>query len=296
MNDSILKERMEFVSEGISCTGYLYLPKHTKAPCVILCTGFGGTQDTPSLIAMAQALSAEGIAAFTFDYRSFGESGGEPRQIIGIERQLKDIQSAVEAVKSRGEIDADRLGLWGSSLGGGHVITAAAKLEGIKAVVSQIPFNGFPKKVEGRTFGQTMRLLSAMNKDRRNQKKGKPPVYVPAVGQLGELAIMSSSHASAAIEGMQSATWRNEVAPGGVFEMMKYKPSDFGRLVQAPVLLCYGEHDKETQGPQIFELINSLPNVEVKSYPFAHFDFYKPEFRADIIAGQLSFYKEHLFI
>jgi dienelactone hydrolase len=295
MKYSITKERVKFLSDGTSCTGYLYLPESTKSPCVILCAGFGGTQDTPSLISTSEALASEGIAAFTFDYRSFGESGGEPRQVMEIDRELQDILAAVEMVKARKEVDSTRLGLWGSSLGGGHVITTAAKLKDIKAVVAQIPYNGFPKKAEGRSFWQSMRLLRAMYKDKRNREKGRPPVYIAAVGQLGELAVMTSNEAATTIAGMQSATWRNEIAPGGVFGMAKYKPGDYASQIKAHVLVCYGERDKEAQVPQTLELIKNLTHVEVKAYPVAHFDFYKPEIREGIIAEQLQFYKKYLF-
>lgn len=294
MTPIIKKEQVPFSSGKTRCVGYLYHSKAEKAPCVILCTGFGGTQDTPSLIAMAEALAEAGFAAFTFDYRTFGESGGEPRQIVDVKGQLEDIAAALEAVRSRPEVDSAWLGLWGSSLGGGHVIVTAAEIPGIQAVVAQIPFNGFPKKVEGRSFMQTMRLLHTLLKDRRNGKKGKPPAYIAAVGLPGELAVMTSNEAASTISGMKSATWRNEVAPRGVLDMMKYKPSDYSPQVKCPVMVCYGERDKEAQGLQTLELIESLPHVEGKAYPLAHFDFYNPEIRAGIIREQLRFYQQHL--
>jgi alpha/beta superfamily hydrolase len=80
-----------------------------------------------------------GIAALIFDYRNFGESEGEPRQLVEIAGQQTDIRSAVEYVRSRPEIDPDRIALWGNSLGGGHVIAVAAEDPRIGAVIAQIP-------------------------------------------------------------------------------------------------------------------------------------------------------------
>ena len=79
MMDQIEKTRVSFLSEGVECIGYLYRKYDASGnqPCVVMGTGFGGTQDTPSIVFSAQTFSASGFVALTFDYRHFGESGGE---------------------------------------------------------------------------------------------------------------------------------------------------------------------------------------------------------------------------
>jgi alpha/beta superfamily hydrolase len=78
-------KRGAFRSGGDSCVGYVYGEiGATPRPCVVLCTGFNGTQDTPSVVANARAFADAGYVALTFDYRNFGESGGEPRQLVDI--------------------------------------------------------------------------------------------------------------------------------------------------------------------------------------------------------------------
>jgi len=286
---SIVKEKLEFRSGGTACIGYLYRkPSESLKPCVIMGSGFGGTQDTPSMIAVATAFAEAGNHAFTFDYRHLGESKGEPRQLVSIPGQLEDFMSAVQFIKDHPEVDQARLGLWGSSLGGGHVISVAAKMKEISAVIAQIPFNGFPKK-SGRSLWQTMRLLHVIRKDWKREQKGLSPLYIPAVGPKGELAVMAGDEAAKTIAGMQSKTWRNEVAPRGIVEMIKYKPSHTADQIKAAVLICYGEYDQETQGPQTAELIKSIPHAEVKAYPVTHFEFYEPGIREQIIADQIDF-------
>ena len=61
---------------------------------------------------------------------------------------------------------------------------------------------------------------------------------------------MAGGEAAKTIAGMQSKTWRNEVAPRGIWEMIKYKPNSTANQIEASVLICYGEFDKETQGPK----------------------------------------------
>ena len=148
----IEQTKVVFESNGITCVGYLHHPAPMRAPrpCVVLAHGFAGTQDTPSIQAAAQAFAAAGFSALTFDYRNFGESDGAPRQLICIQEQHEDIKAAVRFARSQSSIDPKRVALLGTSLGGGHVIAVAANDPEIAAVVAQVPFNGFPKEVEGR--------------------------------------------------------------------------------------------------------------------------------------------------
>ena len=114
--------------------------------------GFSGTQDR--LFGSAETFAAADLAALTFDYRNFGESGGKPRQVIDIEGQRADWRAAVSWARSRPEIDPDRVALWGSSLGGTHTIFVAAADPGVAAVVAQIPYAGLPKERVGRRVGR----------------------------------------------------------------------------------------------------------------------------------------------
>jgi dienelactone hydrolase len=75
-----------------------------------------------------------------FDYRNFGDSEGQPRQLLDIGMQLADWDAAVDYARTLEDIDHNRIGLWGTSFGGGHVIATAARLPGIAAAVVQCPF------------------------------------------------------------------------------------------------------------------------------------------------------------
>ena len=75
-------------------------------------------------------IGSGGLVALVFDYRYLGVSGGEPRQLIDTRRQRVDLRHAVEFARSRPDVDATRIALWGTSLGGSHVILAAADRNG----------------------------------------------------------------------------------------------------------------------------------------------------------------------
>lgn len=281
---------IRFDSAGTQCVGQIYLPDaEGRRPCIVLCAGFGGTQDTPAVVAAAQAFVNAGYVAVTFDYRNFGLSSGEPRQLVDIAVQIADIHAVICRVRGLPAVDPERIALWGTSLGGGHVVTVAAADHRIAAVVAQVPFNGFPKRVEGRSARATLALLWAMVRDRLRGWIGRDPYYIPAVGEMNELAVMASPHAAQAVAGLDSRTWQNKVAPRALLDMMRYKPGRYAPRLRMPVLVCIGEFDKETAGVDSAEIAERAPGGQLRSYPFAHFDFYRSDIRERVIADQLEF-------
>lgn len=295
MPKEIVRQKVTFVSDDVRLSGYLCMPNDipqgSTVPCVILGHGFSGTQDR--LWGSAERFAQEGMAALTFDYRNFGESGGEPRQVARVKEQLRDFKNAIAFARTQPGIDPKRIGLWGSSLGGGHVITLAAEDPTIAAVVAQVPFNGFPKKVEGRTRQETNRMLAAMIKDSLRGLFHRPPLYVKAVGNRGELAVMASEQAEKTIEAMQSDLWQNKIAPRGLIDMMKYKPGKVAAKIQVPVLVCIAEYDKETLSATQRALATG-PKAELRTYPVAHFDFYRPDIRKRLLDEQAAFFAKAL--
>jgi dienelactone hydrolase len=294
----IKKTKVSFDSNGVTCIGYLYHSPSISSmhPCVVLANGFTGTQDTPSTQAIAHEFAATGFTSLTFDYRNFGESEGTPRQLISIKEQHEDIHAAILFARNQVSIDPERIALWGTSLGGGHVISVAAEDPRIAAVVAQIPFNGFPKKVESRSLIVTFKLLGVMLKDAIRGLLDLEPYYIRAVGAPDELAVMISPQAQQIVNGMQSRQWRNRVAPRVLFEMMRYKPSDKAYQLRMPVMVCIAEKDRETPADLALQIVENAPYGEYKSYPVSHFDFYHPNVRALVTIDQISFLRKHLVV
>ena len=291
MQHAVKQSKISFRSGDATCVGYIFQPADIseKIPCVVLGHGFTGTQDR--LKGSAEYFASRGMVALTFDYRNFGESEGMPRQVVSIKDQLEDFRSAIAFVRGLDFVNPDKIGIWGSSLGGGHVISVAAEDPKVAVVVAQVPFNGFPKKVEGRSKESTNALLKVMIKDKIRGMFGRPPIYIKAVGGPGELAVMASNEAQKTIEAMQSDTWQNKVAPRALLDMMKYKPGKVAAKIKAPVLICVGEFDKETQGPTQQELAEG-PRAVIKTYPVAHFDFYRPDIRQQLLKDQADFFEK----
>jgi quorum-quenching protein AidA len=299
------RSRISFSSGKIELCGYLYLPDGAQGrpvPCVVLCHGFSGTMDR--LTVHASRFANAGTAALLFDYRNFGESGGEPRQLVEIDGQQGDIRAAVAYARSRPEIDPERVALWGNSLGGGYVITVAAGDPRIAAVVAQIPYNGFPKRKDIRHTSGTssqLKLTAAIFWDTIKGKLGLKPFYIPMVGRRGELAVAVAAsdaaqhHVETMTGGDRDTLWKNEVAPRALLPMARFKPSQYAPKVQAPVLVCAAEADRETPLENVRRLADLAPRGELRVFLGTHFDFYlSPELRDRALEEQTLFLQEHL--
>jgi dienelactone hydrolase len=289
---------VSFNSGGVELVGYVYHAAGADgdAPCVVMGHGFSGTQDR--LFANAERFAGAGFAVLTFDYRNFGESGGQPRQLVSIGGQLEDWRAAIRFARGLEDVDLERIALWGSSLGGGHVICVAAEDPRIAAVVAQVPFNGFLRRVEGRSTLDTLKLLWAMGMDAARGILGRPPHYIPMVGGPGEVAVTATPEAQEYIAALSGETrdslWCNEVAPRALFAMMRYRPGDEAHRLGMPVLVCVAERDLETPEKRARQIAERASRGELRRYPVCHFDFYRDPVRQRVLADQIDFLRTHL--
>jgi fermentation-respiration switch protein FrsA (DUF1100 family) len=122
------REDLAFASGDDTCAAWLYRPDGVAgpAPCVVMAHGFSATRED-TLPSYAERFAAAGMAVLLFDYRHFGDSTGTPRQLLDIGRQQADYHAAVAFARTLDGIDAQRVGLFGTSFSGGHVVAVAAQ-------------------------------------------------------------------------------------------------------------------------------------------------------------------------
>jgi uncharacterized protein len=288
--DSGQRARTPQSSPGVADATQHQYPE--RLPAVVLASGFGSTHDR--LLDAAQAFADAGFASLAFDYRGFGASEGQPRQVVDLAAQRADLRAAIAFLRGHPAVDPDRIALWGNSLGGGHVVVVAADDLRIRAVIAQIPFNGFPQHVEGRTVGYTLRFLAAAMLDTIRGWLGLSPHLIPLIGQPGEVAITTEAEARAQLASMPPDTlWRNEASPRATLAMLGYRPSDASPRVEGAILVCLAEHDVLPTKQRL--LATRARRGEVRTYPGNHFSFYRdPEIRRRIVEDQIEFLREHL--
>ena len=211
-----------FDSGGQRCVADLYLPDDAPGllPCVVMAHGGSGTKRL-GLPKYAQKFAARGMAVLVFDYRHFGASAGEPRQLIDIEEQRADYHAAISCARTQPGIDPDRIALWGTSLSGGHVLAVAARDAKLAAVVSQVPMiDGWHRgrKLEQRLDRDILRRtlqFTAAVRDVARARLGLSPLLVPVVAGPGALAVFTEPEAKTTFDalGGEATGWRNELAP-----------------------------------------------------------------------------------
>ena len=155
-------KQVTFWSEGTRLAGDLYSPADQQAgrryPAVVLCHGWGGTKAHLAGTILPQRLADAGYVVLAFDYRGWGESDGKVvvldplpgerteatvrvrviREVVDPFDEGWDIRHALDFLEGEPGVDPDRIGLWGSSYGGGLVVWMAAHDERVRCVVSQV--------------------------------------------------------------------------------------------------------------------------------------------------------------
>ncbi len=119
----LIKE-VTFLSDGFELHGTLHLPAAERPPVVIGSHGLLSSSSSPKQIALARECTAAGIAYFRFDHRGRGKSEGVFKEVTSLEARCTDLVYAIKCIQSRTDI-GDKLGLFGSSMGGAVCISTA---------------------------------------------------------------------------------------------------------------------------------------------------------------------------
>lgn len=284
---------------GTPISAWLYLPEGATGPgpCVMLSNGLGGTKDAV-VEPYALQFAANGIAAITYDYRCFGESGGEPRQFFSSIAQQEDLQAVIAFARTRAEIDGDRIILWSTSAAGRYGINVAAKDPRIAGVIAQCASLDHAKddrivlRREG--LGYMLRLFMHAQRDKGRSRFGLSPHLIPIVGRPGTLALMN---APGALEGYQtlmadSDHFVNGVCARVLLTLQGPDATQTARDVRCPVLILVCEQDTLVAPDSHAAVAATLGDkATVVKFPVGHFDIYRGEPFRKAMAVQLDFVK-----
>lgn len=296
---SIESVEISFPSGGVSCIGSLFRPVngHGQVPCVVMGHGTSGTRDL-GLAAYAQRFAAVGMAVLTFDYRHFGTSEGQPRQVINVPHQLEDYRAAIRFARSVPGVDPEQIALWGTSLSGGHVLAVAATDSRLAAVISQVPWMGVEfGRASPRSRQETRQLFVAACKDAVHALLRRPPSLIKVVGHPGELAAFTDEDARKWMEAVAptAPTWRNAIAARVLLSLLTYRPGTQAKHVVMPLLMCIADQDTAGSTALALRAADLAPHAQVRHYPLTHFAAYISEGFEQMVTDQIQFLRTHLF-
>ncbi|MDQ7809040.1 alpha/beta fold hydrolase [Amycolatopsis sp. A133] len=294
---SFTRHDVDFPSGDTFCAAWLYVPEGLAAPApvIILGHGLGATREM-RLDAFAERFAQAGFAVLAFTYRHFGDSGGSPRQLLSINRQLADWDAAIAHVKARGDVDGTRVAVWGSSFGGGHAITVAARHPELRAAVAQCPFTDGLASAVALGPVASLKLGPVLARDLVARFRGADPAMIPLAAAPGSPALMNAPDALPGYQALvpPGTTFRNEVAARVVPTIAGYRPGRAAKRITIPILFCVSNTDSVTPPAQTLRYARTAPRGEIKTYDAGHFDFYLGEPFEALVRDQTEFLTRQL--
>ncbi len=283
---------LQFPSADQYCSAWLYLPQGAHpAPVIVMAHGLGGTR-VMRLDAFAERFCAAGYACLVFDYRHFGDSGGEPRQLLDVSRQLQDWNAAIACARARPEVDGSRVVLWGTSFGGGHVLATAADDGKVAAVIAQCPFtDGLASALALNPFS-SLRVTALALADLAGAVLGRPPLMVATAGKPGTVALMTAPDAEPGYLALRPAGGPeipNHVAARFGLQIIRYFPGRQAARITCPVLFCVCDSDSVAPAAATLRHAARAPQGEIRRYADGHFDIYVGEAFERVVRDQLEF-------
>lgn len=287
---------VRFASGDADCAAWLFLPDGDGPHAVVvLGHGLGGVKEL-RLDAFAQRFRAAGYAALVFDYRHFGNSGGQPRQLLDIGRQLQDWASALAWVRSDPRFDAGRIVLWGTSFGGGHVGLTASRDHGVAAVVAQCPFTDGIASARVKDKVSALRTGVRAFRDLVGSALGREPVMIATYGPPRSAALMS---APGTIEGHRALvppgySERGEVAARFGLQITRHRPGRRFGDIACPALFVLCDRDNLAPADAAAKHAARAPRAEIVHLDRGHFDIYVGDGFEEAVAIELDFLRRHV--
>lgn len=294
-----MKENVFFNVKNERINAYLYLPYNRLQPfpCIIMNTGIGGTKDM-LLERYAKVFNSAGFAVMTYDYRHFGRSDGNPRQLYSMNKQVEDCAAAIKYARSRKEIHADKIIIWGTSGGAGYGIILAASDDRIVCISCQCGAldhkADFQMAIKRDGFLSYLPLLLHGQCDKGRQRFGLGPHHLPIVGTPGIPAIIKAPGAYEGYSRIASENAKNKLCAQIMLTPNK-NPIDYAQSIKCPVLIqiCENDNIANPQGSiNTAERLGTLASV--RKYSIGHFDIYFGENFKQSIKDQIDFFKKHV--
>lgn len=290
---------VEFDAEGgVTLSGWLFTPDTPGPhPAITVAHGFAGVREH-GLDRYAQVFAEAGFVVLVHDHRGFGHSDGEPRFDIDPWQQIDDWRYAVSYLESLPEVDADRIGLWGTSYAGGHAIVLGATDRRLRAVVAQVPTtSGWQQSLRRVPPDQVAALQASFDDDERRRFHGDGPAT--------QAVVSADPNQPAAYRSPEAITFYNQPVPGNPWKNVvtvrstraarMYEPGQWiSRVSPTPLLMVVGLTDSITLTDLALRAFEEAHQPKkLVTIDGGHFDPYHADFEKSSGAAR-DWFLEHL--
>lgn len=286
-----MQRDVEFQSAGMTCRGVLWLPDDLQdgeqRPAIVTANGFSFPKEF-LLPGIAERFVDAGYVVLTFDYRFLGESDGAPRGRIHAMEQVEDVRNGLSFLEQQPEVDSDRLGAWGASNGGGHVLFAAAHDRRIKCVAANLPVtNGARWLRAQRHTAQWYDLLDRVDEDRRRRfATGGESERCTAF----DIFIPDEETRENFENGWRTVDrWEPDTTIETAERWLEYAPEHFvDRISPRAMLITHAQNDRitpEIEALSAFERAHEPKKLFLYPSKYSHWDGYKigPDVYMDVV-------------
>ncbi len=294
-----MREKVWFNSKGLKCSGWLYMPERLegKAPAVVMAHGLSAVKEQ-ALPDYAEMFVAAGLVTLIFDYRTFGESEGEPRcQLFPLE-MVEDYRNAISWLSDRPEVDPQRIGIWGTSFSGSYVLFAGTFDRRVKAVVAQVPNVGTPRARYERSPERWERDAQMMAEERTERYRTGIVEYVKIVSAEGEPCMIPGKSAYDFFVGSQAKApnWRNQLTRESLEKTREFDPVGLIDLMSPTALmLIAGERDELIALDAVKKVYERAKEPkELVVLPITHFEIYYEPWLSKAAEAAVRWFKKYL--
>jgi uncharacterized protein len=295
------RREVSFISGGEQIAAWEFRgsdPRGTEErdPIVVMAHGLGGVREA-GLERFALRFADAGMRVLVFDYRHFGASTGEPRQLLDIGRQQDDYRAAVAYARSLDGVDPNRVAIWGFSFGGGHVIAVAAEDPRLAAAVVLCPMADGRAALRAFSPSRLTRAVAAGLRDQWAGLRGVPPHYIPLVGPPDATAALTTDDAmSGYIRNLvpEVTTWQNRYTARLNLRFPFYRAVREAGGIRCPILVCGCARDTVTFPEPAQQVAAAAPRGEGRQYDSDHYEIWAGELFERTAADQTAFLSRSL--
>src|SRR5699024_134697 len=241
--------QVEFNAEGDILRGEMYFPTDSyeeKLPTIVMFHGFAALKEMYT-DDIAKQFAKNGYVVFLFDNRNFGESDGQPRQEINPWQQIEDYRHVITYATTYDFVGEERIGIWGTSLSGGHTLVVSAIDRRVKCVVSVVPtISGYENGLRRGSPDSRDKLQKYLMKDRKKRLMGESPSTMPVVPEKEESNNVFSDGGAPewySKAGKRADKWLNYVTVRSIDNVRSYEPGGYISNIEVPLLMIVAKED-----------------------------------------------------